>query len=67
MERLPKAPYLETDHADVQSVLCDHQPWFEFDTARLEFINRIKLWRYLLGDESFDAHYWLTRLENEVA
>ena len=33
--------------------------------AVLEYLNRIRLWRYLLGDDSFDADYWLTRVENE--
>jgi hypothetical protein len=23
------------------------------------------MWRYLLGDDRFDADYWLTRIENE--
>jgi hypothetical protein len=48
----------------VQTLLCEWQPWFENDTGRLEFIQRIRLWRSLLGDERFDADYWLTRLEN---
>jgi hypothetical protein len=52
------------DPDDVQTILCTPEPWFEFDTGRLEFVNRIKLWRHLLGDPGFDAHYWLTRLEN---
>jgi hypothetical protein len=30
----------------------------------LEILNRIKFWRFLTGDDNFDAHYWLTRLEN---
>lgn len=50
---------------DVQKTLCAFEPWFEADTGRLEFVNRIKLWRHLIGDDSFDAHHWLTRLENE--
>ena len=49
----------------VQQILMQPEPWFELDTGRLEFINRIKFWRYLLGDSDFDADYWLTRLENE--
>lgn len=53
------------DPNDLQQVLCQPQPWFEFDTGRLEYINRIKLWRHLLGDDSFDAHHWMTRIENE--
>jgi hypothetical protein len=55
------------DAQDVHQILTRDEPWFEADTGRLEYINRIKLWRYLLGDESFDADYWLTRLENEPA
>jgi hypothetical protein len=58
----PAHPY---DKDDIQSILCRGEAWFEVDTGRLEYINRIKLWRFLLGDESFDAHYWMTRLENQ--
>lgn len=53
------------DPENLQKLLCEPQPWFEWDTGRLEYVNRIKLWRHLLGDDSFDAHHWLTRLENE--
>ncbi len=53
------------DPEDIQTILCTPEPWFEIDTQRLEFLNRIKLWRFLLGDDDFDAHYWMTRLENE--
>ena len=51
----------------VQQILMQPQPWFEADTGRLELVNRIRFWRYLLGDDSYDADYWLTRLENEPA
>jgi hypothetical protein len=54
----------DPDSGDIQSILCRPEPWFELDTGRLEFINRIKLWRYLTGDPDFDAHYWCTRIEN---
>ncbi len=50
---------------DVQGILNIQEPWFENGDGRLEIINRIKQWRFISGDESFDAHYWLTRLENE--
>ena len=53
------------DPNDLQQVPCQPQPWFEFNTGRLEYINRIKLWRHLLGDDAFDAHHWMTRIENE--
>ena len=49
----------------VHEILTALEPWFELDTGRLEILNRLRLWRYLIGDESFDADYWLTRLENE--
>lgn len=48
----------------VESILMTPEPWFEQDTGRLEFVNRIKLWRRLSGEPSFDTDYWLTRLEN---
>ena len=35
------------------------------DTGRLEILNRVLLWRHLLGDEAADVDYWLTRVENE--
>jgi len=49
----------------VQHILMQPEPWFELDTGRLEFLNRIRFWRYLLGDDRFDADYWLTRIEND--
>ncbi len=49
---------------DIQSILSRQEPWFEYASGRLEIINRIKLWRFLTGDDNFDVHYWLTRLEN---
>jgi hypothetical protein len=55
------------DPNDVHTILTTPEPWFEADTGRLEYLNRIRLWRYLLGDETFDADYWLTRVENEPA
>ncbi|MEI6438674.1 MAG: phytanoyl-CoA dioxygenase family protein [Alphaproteobacteria bacterium] len=48
----------------VEQTLMTPEPWFEQDTGRLEFVNRIQLWRYLTDDPTYDADYWLTRLEN---
>jgi len=48
----------------VEQILMTPEPWFEDDTGRLELLNRVKLWRYLTGDPTYDADYWLTRLEN---
>jgi hypothetical protein len=51
----------------VETILTTPEPWFEQDTGRLEYVNRIKLWRYLTGDPTYDADYWLTRLEAGAA
>lgn len=51
----------------IESVLMTPEPWFEADTGRLEYLNRIQLWRYLTGNENWDADYWMTRVENEYA
>lgn len=48
----------------VESILMTPEPWFEQDTGRLEFVNRIKLWRHLTGDAAYDADHWMSRLEN---
>ena len=50
--------------ADVQTILSRGEAWYEDAGGRLEIVNRVKMWRFLTGDESFDVHYWLTRLEN---
>ena len=55
-----KTPQPET----VEAILLTPEPWFEQDTGRLEFVNRIKMWRRLAGDPTFDADHWMTRLEN---
>ncbi len=53
------------DDDSVAAILTRREPWFEQDTERLEYLNRIRLWRYLTGDDGYDADYWLTRIENE--
>lgn len=50
----------------VETILTTPEPWFEQDTSRLEYVNRIKLWRYLTDDPTYDADYWLTRLEQQA-
>jgi hypothetical protein len=54
----------DTPTDDIQAILGGQEPWFEGGNGRLEILNRIKFWRFLTGDDNFDAHYWLTRLEN---
>jgi hypothetical protein len=49
----------------IPGVLGSPEPWHG-NEARLEVVNRIKLWRHLTGDARFDVDYWLTRLENQA-
>ncbi len=66
----PQRPIFFVKHRQdpdtVAAILTASEPWFEQDTSRLEYVNRVKLWRYLTGDPTFDADYWMTRLENEA-
>ena len=55
----------DRDETDVQNILCSSEPWFEDDTRRIEWVNRIQLWRVMVGNPTADAHYWTTRLENQ--
>jgi len=55
----------DADRDAVHRILMTPEPWFEQDTGRLEYLNRIRLWRHLLGDEHVDVDYWMTRIENE--
>lgn len=47
----------------IEGILSRDHVWYGNDD-RLEYVNRIKLWRFLTGNERYDLHYWLTRLEN---
>lgn len=52
-----------TDPA-IDGVLFRNHGWYGNDD-RLEYANRIKFWRFLTGNEKYDARYWLTRIENK--
>lgn len=47
---------------EIGAILTRTEPWHG-NEARLEIVNRLRLWRRLTGDERYDADYWLTRLE----
>jgi hypothetical protein len=47
--------------AVIQTLRHTH-PWTGTD-ARLEMVNRLRLWRALIGEPTFDIDYWLTRFE----
>lgn len=48
---------------EIGKILSTNHGWYG-NEIRIEVINRIKFWRFLTGDESFDVHYWMSRLEN---
>jgi hypothetical protein len=50
------------DGDEVARILLSGEPWHGSDT-RLEFINRLRLWRELTGDPACDPALWLSRLE----
>lgn len=68
-EDLPQRPIFwlgeARDPEHLHTILTEPEPWHEADTGRLEYLNRIRFWRYLTGDDSFDADYWVTRVEND--
>ena len=54
----------DLDSPEIPEILFRNHRWYGNDD-RLEYAQRIKLWRHLLDDPKWDAHYWLTRVENE--
>jgi len=53
----------DIDDPEVIRALNANHGWYG-NEVRLEYVNRIKFWRYLTGDDEFDMSYWLSRLEN---
>ncbi len=56
----------DLNNPEVSNILSRNHRWYG-DDDRLEVCNRIKLWRFLIDDDSFDVNYWLTRIENQPA
>ena len=52
-------------HPGVADILRHEHPWTGSE-ARLEIVNRIKLWRHLTDDAAFDVDYWLTRMTEKA-
>jgi hypothetical protein len=48
----------------VSQTLASREPWFEQPTGLLDQVNRVVLWRFLTGDDRFDVHFRMGRLEN---
>ena len=53
----------DVDDPEVIKALNTNHGWYG-NEVRLEYVNRIKFWRFLTGNDAFDMGYWLSRLEN---
>jgi hypothetical protein len=53
----------DLDSPEISGILFRNHHWYGSED-RLEYAQRIKFWRFLTGNERFDANYWLTRIEN---
>lgn len=53
----------DLDDPQIPGILSRNHSWYGNDD-RLEYVNRIKFWRFLTGNEHFDVGYWLSRVEN---
>jgi hypothetical protein len=66
----PSAPQRRTwdtrdlDDPEIGRILSRDHRWYGHE-VRLEIANRIRLWRAMTGNPTFDVDHWLTRLENE--
>jgi hypothetical protein len=53
----------DMDDPKIMKALNENHGWYG-NEVRLEYVNRIKFWRFLTGDASFDMSYWMSRIEN---
>lgn len=64
----PSDHVFATSRSDsVAGILRQTFPWQGIDAARYDLTERVKLWRYLSGDATFDADHYLTRLARPLA
>lgn len=54
----------DIDDPEIGRILHGNHGWYGgYGEDRLEVVNRIKLWRFLTGNEKYDTGYWMGRLE----
>jgi ectoine hydroxylase-related dioxygenase (phytanoyl-CoA dioxygenase family) len=53
----------DIDDPSIGGILHTNHAWYG-NEDRIEVVNRIRLWRYLTGNASYDTGYWMTRIEN---
>src|SRR5690606_11648338 len=44
----------DLDDPEIGAILSQRMDWYELASARVELVNRTRLWRYLIGDPSFE-------------
>jgi hypothetical protein len=49
---------------EIPGILSTTHGWYG-NEVRTEYVQRIKLWRYLTGDEKWDMALWMGRIENK--
>jgi len=54
----------DMDDPQLGGILGQSHGWYGND-ERIEVVNRIRLWRFITGNDKFDLAYWMGRLENE--
>lgn len=68
MHNDPTDHVFATSRSDsVAAILRRRQPWQGEAAFRYDLVERVKLWRYVSDDPSFDADHYLTRLGRPVA
>ncbi len=53
----------DLEDGEIPSLLSANHRWYG-NESRIEVVNRIKMWRFLIGDDRYDVSYWLSRIEN---
>ncbi|WP_433429568.1 phytanoyl-CoA dioxygenase family protein [Nonomuraea sp. CA-141351] len=64
---VPQVRLWDTSDLDDPAVVAElgrRFPWYEQASGRLEVHNRVRLWRAMTNDPSFDVDYWTTRVNN---
>lgn len=54
----------DLNEPEVQGNLNRHHGWYG-NEIRIEYVNRIRQWRFMTGNPKFDMALWMGRVENE--
>ncbi len=54
----------DIDDPEIRQILSTNHRWYG-NEVRIEYVQRVKLWRFLTGDPKWDLSMWLGRIENK--